>query len=199
MIGWLRKLYDWVVGWGESPYSKTALFLLAFAEASFFPIPPDVLLITLGVAKPRKSFYFASIATLGSLFGAMFGYFIGWQLWQWVSSFFFKWIPMFNYDQFLYVKNLYQANAFWAIFTAAFTPIPYKVFTITAGVFQINFPLFLIASSLGRAGRFFAVSALFWKFGAPIKAWIDRYFNVATIAFMILLVGGFLVVNYLLK
>ena len=191
----IRRIYDWVMSWGESPYSQTALFFLALAEASFFPVPPDVLLITLGVAKPKKSFIFATICTAGSMIGAVIGYLIGWQLWHLVENFFFTW--MFSHQQFQYVSNLYNANAFLSILTAAFTPIPFKVFTITAGVFQINFGVFLLAALVGRSMRFFLVSALFWKFGAPIKDFIDRYFNWATIAFTVLLIGGFALINLL--
>jgi len=200
----LRKLYDWVLHWAETPYGSLALFLLAFAEASFFPVPPDALLIALALGSQSKSFKFAGISTLGSVLGAILGYSIGYFIW-WanpnefsnIALFFFHNIPGFNEQIFYQVKHLYDTWNFWIIFTAGFTPIPYKVFTITGGAFQINFFFFLLASIISRAGRFFLVAFLIWKFGAPIKKFIDKYFNALALVFTLLLIGGFFAINYL--
>lgn len=193
---WVRSLYDWVLHWAETPYGPAALFALAFAESSFFPIPPDVLLIALALAIPKKSFRFAAIALVGSISGAFLGYYIGWGLYQTVGA---PIIEFYNVvDQFNRVGAMYNNNAFLAIAISGFTPIPYKVFTIAAGVFKVNLAILFFASLVGRAGRFFLVGALIWKFGTPVKAFIDKYFNLLTIIFTFLLVGGFVLIKYLI-
>jgi membrane protein YqaA with SNARE-associated domain len=196
----LKSLYNWVLSWAQSPFGGWALFALAFAESSFFPIPPDVLLIALGISVPAKSFRYALICSIGSVLGGMFGYLIGWQLWQWVGDFFFNYLGFlkFTRENFDKVQQLYNQNAFWAVFTAAFTPIPYKVFTIAGGVFKIDFSIFVLASVIGRSLRFFAVATVIRFGGAPAKQFIDRYFNLLTIAFLVLLVLGFLVIKLVL-
>jgi len=201
----LRKLYDWILHWAETPYGPIALFILAFAEASFFPIPPDALLIALVLGASKKAFRFALICTGASVLGALLGYAIGHFVWWGVDGefssvalFFFNTIPGFTQQIFYDVKKLYDEWDFWIIFTAGFTPIPYKVFTITSGAFDINIILFVVASIIGRAGRFFLVAFLIWKFGKQIKSFIDKYFNLLAILFTVLLIGGFVVIKYLL-
>ncbi|MFH0948443.1 MAG: YqaA family protein [Elusimicrobiota bacterium] len=189
----IRKLYDWVLSLTKSKHSKWALFLLAFAESSFFPIPPDVLLIALSIGKPAKSFFYATISTIGSVLGGIFGYFIGYYVWEMVKGVFFHYV--FSEVIFLKVQELYQHNAFWAVFMAGFTPIPYKVFTIAGGVCQIGLPVLIFASILSRAARFFLVAGMIWKFGEKVKKFIDKYFNLLTMLFAILLVGGFLILK----
>ncbi|MFA6245102.1 MAG: YqaA family protein, partial [Candidatus Hydrogenedentales bacterium] len=160
MLGLIKRQYDWVLSWAESPYGGVALFVLAFAESSVFPIPPDVLLIALCLGHRKSWFKFASICTAGSLLGGICGYGIGVGLWTVVDQFFFSYVPGFTESKFAQVQGLYEKYDFWVVFVAAFTPIPYKVITITAGVFNINFLMFVIASLLGRAARFFIVAAL---------------------------------------
>lgn len=201
---YIRKLYDWVLHWAETPYGPWVLFILAFAEASFFPIPPDALLIALVLGARKKAFKFAALCTIGSVLGAVLGYSIGHFVW-WnapnefssIANFFYANIPGFNEKIFSNVKELYDKWNFWIIFTAGFTPIPYKVFTITAGAFNVNLFLFLIASIASRAGRFFLVSFLIWKFGETIKSFIDKYFNILAFVFTVLLIGGFVAIKYL--
>jgi membrane protein YqaA with SNARE-associated domain len=200
----LRRIYDWVLHWAKTPYGGIALFILAFAESSFFPIPPDVLLIALCLGAQTKAFRYATICTIGSIAGAMLGYAIGYFVW-WsspgefssVATFFFNNIPGFTESAFYEIKSLYDEYNFWIIFTAGFTPIPYKVFTVSAGAFNINLFLFLIASVLSRAGRFYLIAFLIWKFGPSIERFIDKYFNILAIAFTVLLVGGFVLIKYL--
>jgi membrane protein YqaA with SNARE-associated domain len=192
---WIRSLYDWILSWAESPYGAAALFVLAFAESSFFPIPPDVLLIALCVGHRMKSLRFAAICALGSLLGGAAGYAIGWGAWASVGDFFFTYVPGFSNEAFDKVGGLYKDWDFWIVFIAAFTPLPYKVITIAAGVFQINFPMFMLASLVGRSARFFLVAGLLYRFGEPIKDFIDKRFNVLTIVFTILLVGGFILLK----
>ena len=200
----LRKLYDWMLHWAKSPYGAIALFVLAFAEASFFPIPPDALLIALVLGARKKAFKFASISTVGSVTGALLGYAIGYFIWWGANGefssfavFFFDNIPGFTNQIFFSVQGLYEEWNFWIIFTAGFTPIPYKVFTITAGAFDINIIMFIVASIMSRAGRFFLVAFLIWKFGYQIKSFIDKYFNLLAILFTVLLIGGFVAIKYL--
>lgn len=193
-LGIVRWLYDWVLHWAETPYAVPALVVLAFAESSFFPVPPDVLLIALCLGAPRRGLHFAFVCSLASVLGGVGGYLIGWLIWTEVSGFFFAYI--FRQELFYKVARLYNDNAFWAVLTAALTPIPYKVFTIAAGVFRIDFGEFLIASAVGRAGRFFAVAGLIRIFGPPVRVFIDKYFNLLTIVFLVLLLGGFMVVRW---
>ena len=193
----LKKLYDWVLSWANTPYGGIALFLLAVAESSVFPIPPDVLLIALCLGNRSRWLWFASICTVGSVLGAVIGYGIGMGLWSVVDQWFFTYVPGFTPESFESVRALYERWNFWVVFVAAFTPIPYKVITITGGVCAINFALFLIASMVGRSARFVLVSALIYYIGEPIHDFIERRFNLVTIAFTVLLIGGFLALNWI--
>jgi len=195
----LRKLYDWVLHWADTPYGPLALFLLALAESSFFPIPPDALLIALCLGAIKKSWRFALYTSVASVIGGMIGYSIGLGIWPVVDSFFFKYVPGFSESLFQQVMANYNQYGFWYVFLAGFTPIPYKVFTIASGVFKLNFFLFLLASTVSRSLRFFAVAGLFRKFGPGIKGFIDKYFNLLAILFFILLIGGFLIIKYIIK
>ncbi len=199
----MKRLYDWMLSWGNSKYGWVALFLFAFAESSFFPIPPDVLLIALCLGAPSKSFKFAAVCTLGSICGAIAGYSIGYFLWQnsageytALANWFFN--NIFSVESFARVEELYKSYNFWIVFTAGFTPVPYKVITVSAGLFNIDFVMFLIASIVSRGARFFIVSGLIWKFGTPIKGFIEKYFNLLALAFTVLLIGGFVLIKYLM-
>jgi membrane protein YqaA with SNARE-associated domain len=170
--------------------------LLAFSESSFFPIPPDILLIALAVALPKKSLKYALICSAGSVLGGCVGYLIGWQFMTSIGNRivdFYGLTPKVEYIEALY--NKYDA---WAVGIAGFTPIPYKVFTIAAGAFNINFSVFVIASCVSRSARFFLVGGLIYVFGPGIQSFIDRYFNLLATAFTILLVAGFLIIKYVL-
>lgn len=192
---WLRRLYDWTVRWAERPGGAWALFFIAFIESSVFPVPPDVLLIALCVGAPRKSFRFATICAVGSVLGGMLGYAIGYGAWHAVKGFFIPYV--FSQAAFDKVAGLYQQNAFLAVLTAAFTPIPYKVFTIAAGVCQVAFVPFVLASALGRSARFFLVGGLIFVFGARIRALIEKYFDWFAWGLLALGIAGFVVVKYL--
>lgn len=190
----IRKLYDWVLHWAETPYGSLALILLAFAESSFFPVPPDVLLIALAISIPRRSFFYAFECSVSSVVGGMLGYFIGVALMDAIG-----WKIIDFYDLRALFEQLFQTfndYNFWAMLIAAITPIPYKVFTIAAGAANATFWVFLIASIIGRSFRFFAVGTLIYLFGERIKNFIDKYFNWLSIVFVILLIGGFLLVKY---
>jgi len=194
-FAWLRKLKDWVEGLARRPGAGWALFLIAFAESSFFPIPPDVLLIAMALAVPARAFSYALICSLGSVLGGMFGYLIGLEFYAVIGQ---KIIDFYGLEeQYLAVKTLYDKNAFYAIAIAGFTPIPYKVFTIAAGAFKVSFETLVLASAVSRPARFFMVAALFYFVGPKIKPYIDKYFELATLVFMVLLVAGFVVIKYL--
>lgn len=196
MLRVIRSLYDWVLSWAETRYGGLALFLLALVESSFFPIPPDVLLIALCVALPTRAWRFALLASTGSVLGGMLGYAIGWEIWSLVDGYFYTYVPGFSAEVFTKVQHLFSEYNFWVVFTAGFTPIPYKVITIGAGVFKINFPIFVVASLISRSLRFFLVAWLLHHYGPSIRMFIDRYFNVLSIVFVILLVGGFILIKY---
>jgi membrane protein YqaA with SNARE-associated domain len=192
----LRRLYDWVLHWAETPYGTWALFVLAFCESSFFPVPPDILLIALSVALPKKALRYALVCSGGSLLGGCFGYFIGWQFMATVGDAIIRFYGLA--EKYGYIQALYTRYDAWAVGIAGFTPIPYKVFTITAGAFRINFIVFLVASAISRSARFFIVGGLIYLFGPRIQSFIDRYFNSLAIAFVILLIVGFVVIKYLI-
>ncbi len=194
---WLRRLYDWVLHWALTPYGALALFLLAFAESSFFPIPPDVLLLALCISVPTRSFHFAAIAAVGSVLGGAAGYGIGLGFWGVAGDFFFRYVPGFTAEVFQRVQNLFAEYDFWMVFTAGFTPIPYKVITIGAGVFRIDFAIFLLASLISRSLRFFLVAWLLFRFGPAMRQFIEKYFNLLTLIFTLLLVGGFVLLRWL--
>lgn len=183
--------------WADSPYGTWALFWLALAESSFFPIPPDVLLMALSLAKPSKAFIYAGVSSLGSLIGGVIGYFLGFGLMEAVGN------PILHFygamDKFDTIRELYNNYDAWAVAIAGFTPIPYKVFTIAAGACEINLAVFIVASLLSRSARFFIVAGLIYKFGKPVKGFIDKYFNLLTIIFVILLAAGFALVKIFFK
>jgi len=187
----LHDLAVWVVHWAQTPYGAYALFALAVAESSFFPIPPDALLIALCLVRPEAAFLLALVCSIGSVLGGMVGYVIGLKggrplLKRWFKS-----------EKVRLVERYYQRYDVWAVGVAGFTPIPYKVFTISAGVFALNFPRFVLASIISRSARFFLVASVFYFFGPSIKALVDRYFGLLTVAFFVLLFLGFYVVQHM--
>jgi len=201
----LKNLYKWVLHWAQTPYGPIALFLLAFTESIFFPIPCDVLLIVLVIGCSSKAFRFALISTIGSVAGAFVGYSVGYFMWlhsdgafTGFANFFFDNIPGFSVGLYNNIKALYDQWGFWVVFTAGFTPVPFKVFTITAGVFDLNLLMFFLASLIGRGARFFLIAFLIWKFGLRIKLFIQRYFNLLALGLSASVIGGFVVIKYVL-
>ncbi|MDT8368359.1 MAG: YqaA family protein [Longimicrobiales bacterium] len=193
--GPVRRLYDWMLGWADTPHGPRALAGLAFAESSIFPIPPDPLLIALALGAPRRALRFAAICTIASVVGGVVGYFLGMAAWGVVGDFFLAHVPGVDAAGFEAVRALYERWGFWAVFVAGLTPIPYKVFTLASGVFAISFPIFLGASAVSRGLRFFVVAGLIRVFGASIQRVIDRWFNVVTWVFAALVIGGFLAIE----
>jgi membrane protein YqaA with SNARE-associated domain len=190
----IKRLYNWVLSWSESRWGWVALLFIALFEASWFPLPPDILLIALCLGATAKSFRFATICLIGSVVGAALGYGIGHFLWitpegdpTALASLFYEYV--FSIEKFQNVGSLYDRFNFWIIFTAGFTPLPFKLSTIAGGMFDINFVMFIIASIIARGMRFFLIAGLIWKFGAPIKVFIDKYFNLLASLFAVLLIG----------
>ncbi len=191
----LRPLYDWVLSWAETPYGAWALGLLSFSEASFFPVPPDVLLIALGLSRPRRAVRYALICSAASVAGGMAGYVIGWKLFGVVGE------PVIRFyglqEQFREIQQWFVRWDVWVVGAAGFTPIPYKVFTIASGFAGLSVLRFLVASAVSRSARFFIVSVVMRIFGERARGFIDRYFNLLSIAFVFLLLLGFLVIRLL--
>lgn len=173
----IRKLYDWVLSWAEHRYSSIFLAVITFIEASFFPIPNYPLLIAICVSRPKKSLWAASISTVSSVLGGIFGYFVGLFLWEQTSHLFFKYI--FSEQMYLLVSEKFQANTFIAVLIGCFTPIPFKVFTITAGATHVPLLQFILAITLGRSFRFYLIGFLFYFWGEPVKQWMEKHFDRA--------------------
>jgi membrane protein YqaA with SNARE-associated domain len=195
---WLKRLYKWVLHWADTKYGLPALVVIAFIESSFFIIPPDVLLIALCMGAPKRGLIFAAWCSMGSVAGGVLGYYIGYGLYEEVGR---RIIETLHYEEvFTKVGNLYGENAFLSIVTAAFTPIPYKVFTIAAGVFHEKVSLWTLVggSLLGRSSRFFLVAGAIYFFGPPVKQLLDKYLEIFTVAFMVLLIGSFVLIKYVL-
>lgn len=185
----LSGMLAWVEAFAATPYGGTALFVLAFLESSVFPIPPDVLLIALSIARPELAFWFALVCSVGSVLGGMAGYALGYYGGRPLL------LRMFPREKIENVERYYEKYNAWAIGIAGLTPLPYKIFTISAGAFAINFKVFVLASVISRTARFMLVAGLIYAFGDTAKLFIDKYLNLLTIAFVVLLIVGFWVIG----
>lgn len=189
----LKALYDWTLSWSAHPQAPYALFLVAFAESSFFPIPPDLLLIPMCLAMPEQSFFYALICTVGSVLGGVFGFGIGLYGGRPLM------LKVFKHEKVVWIEKLYQKYEAWAIGIAGFSPIPYKIFTIAAGVFRVRLKILIVMSLLSRGARFFIIATLLYFYGVPIKNFIDTYFGWVTLGFVILVVGGFVAIKFMVR
>lgn len=191
----LRRLYDWTLSLADSPHALRALFIVSFVESSVFPIPPDVLMIPMILARPTRAWSIAAVALLGSVLGGLAGYYIGWGLFESVGrpvlAFYGK---EAYFEQFRATYNDWGA---WAVLIAGVTPFPYKVVTILSGSTGLNLGVFLVASVIARGIRFFVLAGLLWRFGTPIRAFIERYLGLLFTLFVVLLIGGFYAVKFL--
>ncbi|MCB2183640.1 MAG: DedA family protein [Desulfobulbaceae bacterium] len=210
-----RRLYDWVLHWAQTPYGLPALIVLSFMESSFFPVPPDILLIPLVMGALPRWRSFALWCTAASVVGGLAGYGIGVFAWETVGTWIVENVahitlvqvdgrgdialPAYIVNAFgsalggEYLFQVYDKWNAWIVFVFGLTPLPYKLITITAGVAKVNLPIFIVASIAARATRFFAVAWMLKKWGKPAKDFIDRYFNLLCIAFVLLLIAGFAV------
>ena len=185
----LRRLYDETLRLAGHPRAVWALAGIAFAESLFFPIPVDVLLAAMVLAARARAWRYAAVATLASVAGGLAGYGVGALLFEAAAE---PLLAFYGYGAaFAEAQALYNAHGGWIVFTAAFSPIPYKVFTIASGVAGTDIEVFLLASALGRGLRFFIVAALLWRFGRPIRAFVERHLGPVTLAAAALLVAGF--------
>ncbi len=190
MLEFLSPLTDFVLG---SNFSLGLLALISIAESIFLPIPPDLFLIPLSLINPKLSFFYALITTLASMLGGLIGYYAGNKGGK---PFVKKFMTLEKLDK---VKIFYNKYDTWAILIAAFSPIPYKVFAISAGLFDLNLKRFLISSFIGRGARFFLIATLIYIFGPSIKSALSSYFELFTMAFLALLIGGVFVGNKIFK
>lgn len=192
----LRRLYDWVMGLAAHPQAALWLFVVAFMESSFFPIPPHIMLIPMVIAERAKAWRYAAIVTIGSVLGGIAGYLIGYALFEQVGLPVLEFYGMgAKFQQFADNYNEYGA---WIVFTAGVTPFPYKVITIASGVTGLSFMVFLVASIAARALVFFVIAGLLYAFGQPIREFIEKRLGLMFTIFLVLLFGGFIAIKYLI-
>ena len=193
----IRRVYDWTLSLAERKTASLWLGLLSFAEASFFPIPPDILLIPLCLGAIRKALKFALICSVASVLGGLAGYAIGFFGWEALQQIFYEYVPGFTEEKFTLISEWFDEWGVALVLIAGFSPIPYKIFTIASGVLGMSLPLFFLASATSRSARFFLVAILISKFGEPMKEKIDRHFNKLALVFGLLLLGGFVALKFL--
>ena len=206
-MNFLKNIYNWVLGLADKPNGNISLSILSFSEASFFPIPPDVLLIPLCIGNRTKALSFALLCSVSSIFGAIIGYYIGKLLWwdvpgieySYIANIFINHVPGVTAEGLTRIQTMYEQWNFWIVFTAGFTPIPFKLITISAGTFNIDFFMFVIASMISRSARFFLVASLIKIYGEAIRDFIENYFNYLAILFTVLLLGGFVIIKYIIS
>jgi len=191
-----RRLYDWTLAWAYRPSATLALCLISLTESIIFPVPPDVLLAPLTLGTPRKWIRYAGLCTLASVLGAVAAYAIGAGAWELVDDFFFRYVPGFTPRIYQDASRLYDRWNFWVVFTAGFTPLPFKVFNVVGGACRVNLWGFLAAAVVSRAARFFLVAGLMRLYGPRVTPFIDRYFNWLALLFTMLLIGGFIAIKY---
>lgn len=191
----LRRLYDATLRLAEGPYALPALAAVAFVESSVFPIPPHVMIVPMVIAAPHRAWLIAGVCTLASVLGGVLGYWIGAELFQTVGQ------PVLDFygkaEKFSDFQARFNEYGAWAVLMAGITPFPYKVITITSGATGLSFSVFVIASLMARAFIFFLLAGLLWKFGPPIRDFVEKRFGLVTTAFFVLLVGGFALVRLL--
>lgn len=191
----IRRLYEWTMLLAAHPRALWALAIVSFMESSFFPIPPDVMLIPMIIAAPNRAWLIAGVCTMASVIGGVFGYWIGATLYDAIG------LPILEFygktDQFGEFAARYNAWGAWAVIAGGVTPLPYKLFTILSGSTGLSFPVFVLASIVARGLRFFVVAGLLWKFGEPIRDFIEKRLGLMFTLFVVLLIGGFAVLRIL--
>jgi len=195
----IRKIYDWTLSLSKKRSASKWLGAISFAEASFFPIPPDILLIPLCLGAIRKAVFFATVCSIASVLGGLAGYAIGHFAWDSLQEYFYHYVPGFTKEKFARITDWYAEWGWPLVFLAGFSPIPYKIFTIASGVLGMAILPFTIASAVSRSARFFLVALLIAKFGEPMKEQIDKHFNKLALIFGLLLIGGFVILKVLIK
>jgi len=185
----MNSMYDWALEMSKSKHAMMALFLVAFSESSFFPIPPDVMMIPMILAAPKKAWKIALVATIGSVLGGYFGYYIGVYLYDTLA------LPVMGFygymDKLEGFKEYYLSHGYWIVFGAGFTPFPYKVITVASGALDMNLTVFGLASLISRGARFYIISILLWKFGEPMQKFIKKHLGILATLFFILMIASF--------
>ncbi|WP_413990389.1 YqaA family protein [Labrys okinawensis] len=191
----LRRFYDWMIRASESPFAVWVLGFISFAESSFFPMPPDIMLIPMSVAQPKKAWLYATICTITSVLGGVLGYMIGWLLYDTVGTWL---INLYGYqhgvEQF---RCLYAENGAWIILIKGLTPIPYKIVTITSGFAGYSLFWFVVFSVITRGARFFVLAGILNYFGAPLRAFIEKYLTPVVVGLVIFLIAGVFASHYI--
>ena len=191
----IRSLYDWTLSWAAHPRALWVLALVSFVESSVFPIPPDILLIPMIIAAPSRAWLIAGVCTVASVLGGMLGYAIGFYAFDALGEPILR--ALGKADSFDVFRTRYNDWGAWAVLIAGVTPFPYKVITILSGTTQLSLPVFIVASIVARGLRFFLVAALLWKFGAPIRTFIERRLGLVFTVFMVLLVGAVYLMKFI--
>jgi len=192
----LRGLYDWTIRLAQHRHATAALFAVSFAESSVFPIPPDAMLVPMILANPRKAWLFAGVCTVASVLGGLLGYGIGYFLYDTLGK---PILQLYSQqDQIEHALAWYREWGAWIVAVKGFTPIPYKVVTITSGFAHLDIWAFVLASIVSRIPRFFLVAALLRRYGDPIRAFIEKRLYLVTTLFLLFLIGGFVVIEYLI-
>ena len=190
-----KKIYDKTLDLASRPNAMVWLFAIAFIESSFFPIPPDIMIIPMVLATPSSAYKIASNATLASVLGGCFGYAIGIFGYEMIAK---PLLEFYGYMQkFHSFEAYYHQYGAWIVFIAGITPIPYKLITIASGIVRLDFGIFTIASILARGLRFFLIAWLLKRYGEPMKEFIEKNLNLLSIIFVILLIGGFYALKFL--
>lgn len=192
----MRRLYHWTLAQAQSRHAVPSLATISFAESSFFPIPPDIVLAPMALARPERAFYYATVCTIASVLGGIFGYMIGYFLFETVGQWL---IQLYGYTERIgAMRTFYDKWGWAAVLIGGLTPVPYKLITIVSGLMEYNFALFVALSTLTRGLRFFLLAGVLYMWGAPIKVWIDKYFTWIMIAVAVGIIGGFVLVAKLL-
>ena len=191
----LRKLYNWTLDKSNHPKAPWFLSIISFCESSFFPIPPDIILIPMVIANRAKAWIYAFICTISSVFGGVAGYFIGYFFYNSIGTFIIEYYSLG--DQFINFESYYNKYGIWIVLGAGFTPFPFKFITIASGLFNLNLILFIVVAFLARGLRFFFLAGLLKLFSNFITRYIDRYFNILATLFFVLLIGSFILIWYL--
>lgn len=190
----MKRLYDWTLSLAARPRATWALAAVSFAESSFFPVPPDVLLVPMALARPQKALFYALVCTLSSVAGGIAGYAIGALLYESVGQWL---INAYGYGERLdEFRQLYAQWGAWIILLKGLTPIPYKLVTIASGFAGYDLLAFILLSLVTRGIRFYVIAGLLRRFGAPIRRFLDRHFGVAILAVIAITVGGFVLARY---
>ncbi len=194
-MNFLKKTYNWTLEKAQHKNAKWYLSLISFAESSFFPIPPDILLIPMALASKARALFYAFMCTLFSVLGGILGYAIGYFFYNSVGIYIIDFYHLEN--SFNIFENYYKEFGILIVLGAGITPFPYKFITIASGVFGLNIFLFIIVSIISRGLRFYLIAILLYFFGEKIRLIIDKYFNILTIVFFILLVGSVFIIRFL--